>query len=268
MKYAFMSSSAGDYTLEQLLEAAREYGYDGIEPRTDWGHAHGVEAETTEADREAIRLAVEASDVALACIATGCRYADPADREEQIRHTHRCIDLAADVGCDRLRVFGGRLGENVSRSQAIDLLIEAFDQLAPHAAERGVLLCLETHDAWTDPDHVVTVMQQVDRAPICVNWDVMHTQRVSGWSMEAAYEKLKPWIRHLHVHDGVSVDGKFELRHMGEGEFDHQRVIELLLADGYDGYLSGEWINWKAPEEHLPQELDVLKRYEELAQRA
>ena len=36
-----------------------------------------------------------------------------------------------------------------------------------------------------------------------------------------------------------------------------------MLSISYDGYISGEWINWEDPYEvHLPRELATLKRYE------
>jgi sugar phosphate isomerase/epimerase len=49
---------------------------------------------------------------------------------------------------------------------------------------------------------------------------------------------------------------------IGQGAYDHRRVLELLQAEGYDGYLSGEWINWEPYEVHLPRELATLKQYE------
>jgi hypothetical protein len=49
---------------------------------------------------------------------------------------------------------------------------------------------------------------------------------------------------------------------MGEGEIDHKRALALALQAGYQGYLSGEWIDWHPWEIHLPRELSVLRRYE------
>jgi hypothetical protein len=43
-------------------------------------------------------------------------------------------------------------------------------------------------------------------------------------------------------------------------------VIELLVGTGYDGYLSGEWINWDPWQVHLPRELRALKQIEQAVQ--
>src|SRR3990172_7845982 len=70
MRYAFMTFSCPDLTLTEALEVGRRYGYDGIEPRIEEGHHHGIEVDTP-ADRrtEARRMAGDAG-IALCCIAT------------------------------------------------------------------------------------------------------------------------------------------------------------------------------------------------------
>jgi sugar phosphate isomerase/epimerase len=94
-----------------------------------------------------------------------------------------------------------------------------------------------------------------------VNWDIMHPVRREFATIDESFETLKPWIRHLHIHDASKETG--ELVPIGEGFVDHRRAIELLSSISYDGYLSGEWINWDDPYEvHLPRELATLKSYE------
>ena len=46
------------------------------------------------------------------------------------------------------------------------------------------------------------------------------------------------------------------------GIVDHKRALELLKEMGYEGYISGEWIQWEPAEVHLPRELATLKRLE------
>ncbi len=81
--------------------------------------------------------------------------------------------------------------------------------------------------------------------------------------MDEAFKALRPWIHHVHFHDGTLPPADSELRPIGEGGIDHKRAVELLQADGYADHLSGEWINWATPyEEHLPRELATMKGYE------
>jgi len=140
-------------------------------------------------------------------------------------------------------------------------LVEALSGVAEHAAERDVTLCLETHDAWCNPKQVTEVLKLVNHPAIGVNWDVMHTVRIGHATIEESFEMLKPWIYHLHVHDGKR--GENGLVPIGTGDTDHKRVIELLQTISFCGYLSGEWIDWESYEIHLPRELATLKGYEQ-----
>jgi sugar phosphate isomerase/epimerase len=262
MKYAFMSFSTPKLSLVETIHVAEQNGYDGIEPRLDAGHAHGVEVSASPEERASIRRLFAATEVELACLATSLSYADPDQADVMLRQTRERIDLAADVGAPALRVFGGRIPEGISRERAIELLVESLGSVAEYAVERGITLYLETHDDWCDPLHVAAVVEQVNQPAVAVNWDAMHPVRTGHATMDGAFETLKPWIRHLHVHDGVGGES-LELVPMGQGDYDHRRVIELLMSIDFDGYISGEWIDWEPYDVHLPRELATLKRYEQ-----
>lgn len=262
MKISFMSFSCVELDLREMLELARRLGYDGIEPRAGSKHAHGVETSSSQEDRKRFRAQAEETGIAIACVATSCRYADPGTTQENIEETLAFIDLAADVGAQCIRVFGGTIGGGLDRKAAIAHVARALRSVAARADERGVFVCMETHDDWCDPAHVAEVMRDVDHPNIAVNWDIMHPVRVAGCTIDEAYEQLKEKVRHVHFHDGVTEDGKLILKPIGEGDVDHCRAVQLLKADGYEGFLSGEWIGWEPYEIHLPRELAKMREYE------
>jgi len=263
MKYSFMSFSAPQLSLDEMLATARRYGYDGVEPRLDANHAHGVEVATSADERAAVRRKAESAGVAIACLATSISYADPSKTDEMMKQTDERIDLADDVGAPVVRVFGGGIPEGMSREEAIALLADSLGSVSGHAAEHGVTLCLETHDDWCDPAHVAEVLSRVNHPNIACNWDIMHPVRTKNATIDESFETLKPWIGHLHIHDGVG-EG-VQLVPIGQGEIDHRRAVELLLGIGYRGFVSGEWIGWEPYEVHLPRELATLKEYERSA---
>ncbi|MBC8077976.1 MAG: sugar phosphate isomerase/epimerase, partial [Chloroflexales bacterium] len=123
-------------------------------------------------------------------------------------------------------------------------------------------LCFETHDDWTDPQHVAAIMRAVDQSAIGVNWDYQHTTRVAGATVDEAFATLQPWLRHVHFHDGENRADKPVFLPVGQGDYDNRRVVELLLGAGYDGYISGEWIDWEPYEVHLPRELAAMRQLE------
>jgi sugar phosphate isomerase/epimerase len=74
---------------------------------------------------------------------------------------------------------------------------------------------------------------------------------------------VRPWIGHVHFHDGSASLDKLELLPIGQGGIDHRRSVQLLEGMPYTAYLSGEWINWEPYEVHLPRELAAMKAYEQ-----
>ena len=259
MNFAFMSFSCPELSLDEFLSLAKRLGYERVEPRAQSGHVHGVEFDTGAEARRQMRKRAEDMGVPYACLATSCAFADPDRVTAQLEDTRRALDLAADIGSPCLRVFGGKIGGGLDRAAAIDLLAESLAAVADQARERGVTVCVETHDDWCDPAHLAQVMRQVDHPSIAVNWDIMHPVHTAGKTMDEAFATLRPWVRHVHVHDGAERDGAFGLVPIGEGKIDHRRALELLIEMDYDGAVSGEWIDWEPYEVHLPRELGLLK---------
>jgi sugar phosphate isomerase/epimerase len=263
VKYAFMTFSVPEASLEQALALAKTHGYAGIEPRAEAKHRHGVELAAPKGARQEMRKKAKEAGIAIACVATSCTYADPATAAEHTRKTHEYIDLAGDLGAPTIRVFGGQIGGGWSRERAIDEVAKALSSVADHARERGVVVCMETHDDWCDPVHVAAVMRKVGKASVGVNWDIMHPVRAAGYQMAASYEPIKSWIRHVHFHDGAQEKDKLVLKPIGQGIVDHATAVRLLAAARYEGYLSGEWIEWGIPpEEHLGVEIAKMRSFE------
>lgn len=262
MRYSFMSFSCPGLSLREMFSLARRSGYDGIEPRLGSGHQHGVEVETDSHQRAVIRQLAQENGIALCCLATSCRFADPAIARENLDLAHQAIDLAGDVGASTIRVFGGAFPETLSRFEAIQQVSSSLLTLVEHARDREVTVCLETHDAWCDPAHVAEVMKRVDDPAIGVNWDFQHPIRACGWTVDQAYTTLKPWIRHVHFHDGTLEQSFLEMKPIGEGVYHPERVVELLFADHYEGFLSGEWFEWPDYESYLPKEVSAMRLLE------
>jgi sugar phosphate isomerase/epimerase len=257
MKYSFMSFSTPELTLAETLEVARKYGYDGIEPRLDSNHAHGIEVTATAVERGALKKQADDAGISLCCLATSLKFANAATADDTVSQAYERIDLAGDLGVPVIRVFGGSFPD-MNREQAIEQMASTLSRVADHAQQRGVTICCETHDVWCNPADLAAVLSRVNHTAVACNWDIMHPVRVAGVTMDFAFETLKPWIRHIHVHDG-DADGMLPI---GTGIIDHRRAIELLKTIGYTGFLSGEWIKWEPYEVHLPRELAAMKAYE------
>lgn len=258
MKFSFMSFSFPNLDFEQLVKAAKDYGYNGIEPRIDAGHKHGLERGSTQLNQ--MREIAEQSGIAICCIATSCKFADKTTQSETIDEAKIAIDLAAQTNAPVIRVFGGKIPND--RAESLNAIAESLIKLSDYARSNNVTICLETHDDWCNPQHIADIMNAVNNPYIAVNWDIMHPVMTAGWTVEQSFDALKPWIKHVHAHDGLRESGKgIEYKTIGSGGVDHAAAMQLLKESGYNGYVSGEWINWEPGEVHLPRELAKLKKF-------
>ncbi len=263
MKFAFMSFTMPEAGLEEILETARRYGYDGIEPRAQLQHKHGVELEASNTRRKEISRLFKGSGIECACISTSGRYCftEKERRHEHISLTKQFIDLAADIGCTRIRVFGGVPDRVIPFEEAIRIVGGALGELKSHAEKNKVYVCLETHDFFSRADIAAAAVKMAKSPYIRVNWDIMHPF-TKLMTVEEAFEEVKDVVGHCHVHDGIYDKARTpKLALMGEGEIPHNTVVRLLKNSGYTGYLSGEYIEAWAPEVVLPHDLEALKSY-------
>jgi sugar phosphate isomerase/epimerase len=266
VKYAFTTFSCPAATWTECLRLAKEHGYDGIEPRTEQKHEHGVEIRSSPVYRRTLRTQAQNMDVEICSIATSCRFTDPSQAAGNIDLALDHLDLARDLDCPLIRVFPGAYPKEVSREAAMDSLVKSLLELAPYAQERALKVCVETHDSICDAPTMATIMQRVNHPAVGVVWDVMHTQRQGKQSMADAYATLKPWIFHVHVHDGLDTLDTLKMLPIGTGGFDHREVLRVLKRDEYGGFISGEWIDGCMDKEffasHLKQEIETLRQIE------
>jgi sugar phosphate isomerase/epimerase len=261
MKYAFMSFSFKKRTLRELLEIAIKHGYDALEPRLELEHAHGIEAGTPVKQLHEMRDMAHEMGIELCCLATTCRFADPAEASERTEMCKRIIDVASEMDVKRIRVFGGEFPDTMSRRNAQERVASHLSELSDYAGDRDVILCMETHDMWCEPEHVKYVMEMVNRKNIGVNWDIMHPVMRANRSVDYAFEHLSPWIKHVHIHDGVTGEGPIELSLMGEGVINYRRALELLLDAGYEDALSGEYYENGDPD-FVGKDIVTMRRME------
>ena len=262
MKYSFMSFSCPEADMGEFLSIAVKYGYDGIEPRIDAGHKHGIEPGADEIYlRDAEKKAADAG-IGICCIASSCQFADIDSWQANVDHAKRVIELAAAVGAPAVRVFGGTIKSEAERGRSHDLIVGALARIAADAGSAKVNICVETHDSWHDPHIMAAIMKQADCPYIAVNWDIMHPVINKSADIGTAFEILKPWIKHVHAHDGITTENGVRFMPAGEGMIDHAAAVKLLKSMGYGGYISGEWIGWEPYGICLPREIAKLKSFE------
>ncbi|MSR82444.1 MAG: sugar phosphate isomerase/epimerase [Candidatus Latescibacteria bacterium] len=241
---AVMTSVCPDLGLEEIIALMRRHGYQGLEPRVEWGHACGIEVQLSPARRQEVRARLEGEGLAVSCIATGARLAapDPGERAGHVASLMGYIDLAGDLGCPWVRTFGGPRARDQELAGVVEYVAEGYQPLLAQAQARGVTLLLETHDDWSCAAPVRAVVEKVAHARLRVLWDFMHPQRMMEKPAET-FQTIGPLTEYLHGHDGVYAEGRMQIVGLGQGVIDHAGPLRLLAGAGFAGYFSVEVIH-------------------------
>lgn len=225
---------AHSWDLPKLIETAQTLGFAGLEFRVEEGGAHGVELERTQTERRQIRERVEDAYLEIVALGTGARFESPdeARRREAVDHVKRYVDLASDLGCTRIRVFGNNIPAGVRRQDCTAYVGDSLRTLGEYSEPAGVDILLEMHGQFNFWGFALEAVTAADhpRVGLLYNSDL---KDMVGGSVRATYRRVSKWIRHVHMHDLAS-------------GYPYLELFQLLQESGYDGYLSPE-LSIKAP---------------------
>jgi len=239
MKLGVSTLGCPDWTLDEILTRLPGYGYEGVElrglgPNLDLTQSPAFAAS---AIGETRRRFADAG-LAVCGVDTSCSFTDPspAARARNLEEGRRAIDLAAALGAPTIRAFGGSIGDEAERSEAVKRVASALVELGDHAAG-AVQVVLETHDAFSTGAQVAEVLRQASHPRVKALWDLHHPFR-QGEAPEETFGALGPYVEQAHVKDSKP-GGTYCL--LGEGDIPILVMLRLLKSGGYDGWVNLEW---------------------------
>ncbi len=228
MKLCLLTYNLGkDMALDELIRVTEAYGYDGIEFRAGVG-PHGVELEATPEQRAEIKAKLDASRVEAAGIGTSCRFEDldPAVRQKHIDDAKAYIDLAASIGCPRIRVFGNAFPEGSDKDEVIENVGNALREIAEHAEPLGVDVNLELHGHFSYWEYTVRAVEIADHIRVGIVYNC-NTSEIKYGSIGQFLEPCMPYLRHVHMHELENI-------------YPYKMMLSWLKSIGYTGYCSVE----------------------------
>jgi sugar phosphate isomerase/epimerase len=194
---------------------------------------------------------------------------DPAERQQHIEHTHKCIEIAYDLGIPCIRLNSGRWNtikdfDDLMKARGIEPIlpghteddgfnwcIECIEKCIPKAEQCGVVMALENH--WGLSRTPEGQLRLINAVPSPWLGALMDT----GNFMEDPYDKLK-----LIAPKTVYVQAK---TYFGGGEWytldlDYDRIAKILADAGYTGFVSLEFEGKENPDVAVPRSLGVLHK--------
>lgn len=254
MKLAFSTLGCPDWTLEQILETGRQYGYQGIELRgIQGGMPPGDIICLLPENREATLKAFADHGLKLCVYGTSVNFHDPQTVETQYQTALEALKFCNECGIPMMRIFGNEVQPDTEEAQ-LEQIACYFEKLCREAEKVHVQPLLEVHGNLTTIERLCYVAERVTSPAFGIIWDVGHTHANYGMQFEAFYRALKPWIRHIHMKDAIHENGKLHhLCAISEGHLPLREIVAMLEADGYDGYYSLEWEKRWHPELDEPE---------------
>ncbi|MBV9642673.1 MAG: sugar phosphate isomerase/epimerase [Verrucomicrobia bacterium] len=247
MKLSFSTLGCPNWSLEQIVRRAGQYGYEGVAFRGLGGELDLTKApEFLSTMRANTRRRLKEAGLATSMVMTSAAMmiADPERLKATLQLAQSHIDIAADLECPYIRVFGGQIPQGVSHAAAVRWAGDRLLRLGDYARQRGVKVLIESHDDWVVTSLLRRAVEAADHPSVGVLWDVHHPVRIAGESLAQSWTNIGPWVRCVDIKDSITdFESKLGYRYVqiGDGEIPWKGALQILKAARFDGWLTFEW---------------------------
>jgi L-ribulose-5-phosphate 3-epimerase len=240
-------------------------GLDAAELIWQDGYRSGI----PEADNDEVLAEVRAASaetglpvVGLTPYMTGINSLDEVERARDLKRFAACIADAAALGAHVVRVYAGAYADEQRSDRAAlwSVLVRSLRELAPIAADAGVVLAVENHFSTmtVTARETVDLVTAVASPAVRILYDQANLTFTHSETPGLAIELQGGLISHVHAKDLVFVDRDrpfsassvanvvgaertVRSRVIGDGEMDWTDIVTRLLATGYTGAISLEY---------------------------
>ncbi len=238
---------AKDWDLPTLIKNCETAKVQGVELRTT--HKHGVERTLNTKQREEVVKRFNDSDVTLVGIGSNERFdnPDPAVVKKAIEATKEFVRLSRDVGGTGVKVKPDRFHKDVPREKTIVQIGKALNELGEYATGFGQQIRLEVHGQCAELPTIKAILDVADNENVAICWN-SNAQDLQGKGLEYNYKLVsKRFGATCHV------------RPLDSKEYPYQKLIDLLVADDYAGWVMLEDGRIpKNPVEELAKQVDLF----------
>ena len=256
MKTSFSTLACPHWSLTEVLRAAVNFGYEGVELRILSDEIDLWKLpEFQPSARGDTRKQIDDHDILITCVGTSACFHSPevTERQRNFDVAHRMAELAAELGARSIRVFGDRIQAGCLREESATWIAESLIQLAERLRPEKVEVWLETHGDFATAADVGEILDRIDEGSIGVIWDPANAFAQVG-EAPLISTLMTSRIRHVHLKDlRRNAQGNPQYMPPGEGEFPFKTMFEALARIDYGGFISFEWEKHWHPELAPPE---------------
>lgn len=192
------------------------------------------------------------------------------DRQREVVHTLRCIDLAHEMGIPSIRINSGGFRkrgpfaeliaaggwvepwEGYTLDDGFKWCIDSIARCLPHAERRGVMLLLENH--WgltTTAAGMLRIIETIDSPWLRAILDMGNFYFEPD--IYAAMQTIAPhvWLAHAKTYPGGGTVFTLDL--------DYPRIFRILLDAGFAGYVSLEMEGQEPAATAVPKSIALIE---------
>ncbi|QJW90925.1 sugar phosphate isomerase/epimerase [Spirosoma taeanense] len=244
----------GQMTLEQVLEFCADLGFDAVDPTAYYFPNYPAVPDDRyvyEIKRKAFRLGLDISG-------TGVRndftLPDAGRRKAEVELVRKWTDVAARLGAPVVRVFAG-LGKELSpsqpRAEVTSWMMDAIRECAEYAGKQGVMIVFQNHaDYVQTADQTLEIIRRVDSEWLGANLDIGSFKLGDPYAQIA---QVAPYAATWQIKENLFVDGR-------EVPTDLGRIVQIVRASGYRGYLPIETLGKGDPRQKVPVFYEKVKK--------
>ena len=258
MKLSFSTLGCPDRNLDNVLEAAKKYGFDGIEIRGLSGEMYAPKMPDFAPEKlESVKAKLSSLGLEIPILSSGATFAEIDRAQASFVEACAYVDLAGALGVPFVRVKSTLQGYITP----VDLRLASglYGQLCEYAEHRGVVPLLETNGNLCSSAAMRAIIRRTGSKNSGVLWDVHHTWRYGGETPVETIANIGNYICHVHIKDSITENGGVKYVLPGTGDIPFADMLLMLHALRYEGYISLEWD--PALESDLPETTELLAHY-------
>lgn len=236
-------------TLDDLLETCAEIGFDGADITAYYFPGYPnvpTDDYLFHIKRKAFRLGVEITG-------TGVRndFTDPDKnkRTEHVTLVKNWIDAASKLGAPVVRIFAGTQNpKGYTREQITDWMLNDIKACLDYGKQKGVIVAIQNHNDFIQTaEQAVEIIEKINSEWFGLILDT-GSYRVHDPYKEIA--KSAKYAVNWQIKENVFINGS-------EKEADIKKIIDIIRASGYKGYIPIETLG---PGDPKPKVVQLFNR--------
>jgi fatty-acyl-CoA synthase len=252
MKLAFSTLGCPGWSWEEIYATAKDLGLDGIEIRGIESEIYAPKAKPFKPENIDKTLeTLKKLNLKIPMLTSAAYLYDKDNAEAALQEAKDYVDLAQKLGVPYVRVLGDKDGAP-GPQRDLDFVREQYIKVCDYAADKNVTPLIETNGVLADTKVTAEFIKSVNRSNSGILWDIHHPFRYFGESPETTLRNLDGHIKYLHIKDSVMKDGQVSYRMLGYGDVPVLDCLKQLSLNGFDGFVSLEWLKRWCPDLQEP----------------